>query len=153
MLWWKIKPGKESYAGSVMVDNESSSCGVALEGSLERNEELGLGKAEGRLFQEEETGSARIPRQKWALHLWRAKRRQQEVARMAGVTQDMEGDDGREASRRQATRAFSVLLTATISHWSILGKKTKWTSKWRNTGKGEFRVLDGVIEIIENIKD
>lgn len=47
-----------------MVDMESFSCGVALEGSLERNEELSLGKAGGRLFQEEETGSAQIPRQK-----------------------------------------------------------------------------------------
>ena len=27
-----------------MVDKDSFSCGVALEGSLERNEELGLGK-------------------------------------------------------------------------------------------------------------
>ena len=45
MLWWNIKQGKERYAGSVMVDKDSFSCGVALEGSLERNEELGLGKA------------------------------------------------------------------------------------------------------------
>lgn len=37
--WWKRK----------------ASHGVALEGSLERNEELGLGKARRRTFQEEET--------------------------------------------------------------------------------------------------
>lgn len=38
-------------------------------------------------------------------------------------------------------------------YWRIRRKRMKWAEQWSNTGKGGFCGLEGVIEIIENIKD
>lgn len=63
------------------------------------------------------------------------------------------GDDVRGTSRSQITRTFSAVLTETISHWRVLSDRMKSVGQWSNTAIGIVHGLDGVIEMVDNIKD